>query len=414
MSNDLHIAIIGAGLGGLCFAQGLHRAGIRYTVFERDPSPDSRGQGYRIRIDAGGQSALRAVLPFRQVELFRESCATASAAGRFLDTQLNEVTGRPVDTWRPSATATTDGNTEIDLTANRQTLRQILMAGVEPRIRFGKTLRGFHCDDNGVDCHFEDGSSVRAGLLVAADGAASMIRRAILPHTEPRDTGDANIYGKTLMTSDHIAAISSVLADGISVVFAEDFAVIIDAIRFRAPLPQLSARIVPACSLAPVDDYFYWSFFGRRHSLGLPADRRLMDNPPDLRQHLQRLTATWHPGLQALFNLADPDVLAWRPVLSAPPLAIDHRSPVAFIGDAIHAMSPAGGLGANTALNDAARLTEQLVTAVSGRVGLTQALAVYHADMIQRADRAVRLSEEGSDQLTSRSLLCAPPTLDAE
>lgn len=60
--QDFHVVIIGAGLGGLCLAQGLKRAGIRFDVYERDPAADSRLQGYRIRIDQNGQQALEACL----------------------------------------------------------------------------------------------------------------------------------------------------------------------------------------------------------------------------------------------------------------------------------------------------------------------------------------------------------------
>jgi cation diffusion facilitator CzcD-associated flavoprotein CzcO len=41
----------GAGIGGLCLAQGLRQAGVLVEVYERDDSPGSRWEGYRIHID---------------------------------------------------------------------------------------------------------------------------------------------------------------------------------------------------------------------------------------------------------------------------------------------------------------------------------------------------------------------------
>jgi phytoene dehydrogenase-like protein len=41
----LKVLVIGAGLGGLCLAQTLRKAGVDVLVFERDASPWDRPQG---------------------------------------------------------------------------------------------------------------------------------------------------------------------------------------------------------------------------------------------------------------------------------------------------------------------------------------------------------------------------------
>jgi len=43
-----HVLIIGAGIGGLTLAQCLRKQGVSFEVFERDASPDARGQGWAI------------------------------------------------------------------------------------------------------------------------------------------------------------------------------------------------------------------------------------------------------------------------------------------------------------------------------------------------------------------------------
>ena len=39
----MKVLIIGGGIGGLCLAHGLERAGIDFTVFQRDHDADARG-----------------------------------------------------------------------------------------------------------------------------------------------------------------------------------------------------------------------------------------------------------------------------------------------------------------------------------------------------------------------------------
>src|SRR5690242_3064929 len=63
LPTPLHVLIIGGGIGGLCLAQGLNKAGVSVAVYERDRALDARLQGYRLNIEPAGSLALHACLP---------------------------------------------------------------------------------------------------------------------------------------------------------------------------------------------------------------------------------------------------------------------------------------------------------------------------------------------------------------
>jgi 2-polyprenyl-6-methoxyphenol hydroxylase-like FAD-dependent oxidoreductase len=76
-------------------------------------------------------------------------------------------------------------------------------------------------------------------------------------------------------------------------------------------------------------------------------------------------------------------------VRTAVPVAAWQASRVTLLGDAIHAMSPARGSGANTALRDAALLAGQLAAAARGEQSLVQAVGTYERQMIDYGFAAV-------------------------
>ncbi len=387
--GSFHVTIIGAGLGGLCLGQALRRRGIAFDIHERDPSLTARPQGYRIRIDRAGREALAACLPPGLAALVHETCAVTGSPGRFLDPQLAPVRGRSVATWRDAAAdrCEEDG----DLSVHRLTLREILLTGLEDRVRFGQAFAGCEPDPGGGLCvRFVDGNSVRTDLLVAADGVGSAVRRRTLTDPEPVDTGAVCLYGRVTADADVTRALR--LLAGPAVIFADGFAAILDPMTFRPPP-------VGAAGITPVGDYLYAAFIGPRGRIGFgealpsPGSARLAEG-------LHALLRAWHPDLRSLLGRAEPASLAVLPIRSA---AAIHPGAwprgVTFLGDAIHVMSPAGGLGANTALADAAQLAVRLGEAASGEAALSEAIATYADDLHRRATAAVQASADAAAAL---------------
>ena len=257
--QNFHVAIIGAGLGGLCLAQALKRAGVAFDVYERDPTPAGRHQGYRIRIDAAGQHALSEALPPTHYRLFRETASMAASTASCLTPQLEPFPGSVPASWQAGGDGKEIGT---DLAVNRQTLREILMAGIEERIHFNYAFDACAVADDGrVAVGFRHRRTpLLSSVLVGADGVNSRVRAQLAPEAEPDDTGSLCIYGRTAL-QEHEPGVAST---GTRVIFADGCAAILDEMRFRAPLPLLAARIAPECLLTPIGDYLYWALIGPR------------------------------------------------------------------------------------------------------------------------------------------------------
>ncbi|MCP1105122.1 FAD-dependent monooxygenase [Serratia nevei] len=391
----LNIGIIGAGPGGLCLAQGLRRFGIHATVFERDTTPQARDQGYRLRIDPTGQQALAACLPPAHYRLLCAGSAQNSGESNLWDPQLAPLKARRPEHWLPSSQRQAR-EPSGDLGVHRQTLREILLAGLQDRVRFGYTLREFAQTPQGVELQFANGEQARVDVLVAADGVNSLVRRRCLPEAGPADRGAVTLYGKTPLDAATLAQLAPELLRGVSVVFADGLSLVVEPMRFQAPMVQLAADYAPDCRLTPVDDYLYWACIGSAERLGGPAR---MEDVAALQARVRHFSQGWAPALRDLLAQTDPLSLSVRAVQVTVEMPVWHSERIAFLGDAVHAMSPAGGLGANTALADAASLATHLAQAGSA----AQALRAYGAELQARGTEAIRLSRLASERLLQSS-----------
>ena len=190
--NKLDVMIIGGGIGGLCLAQGLHRAGIPVTVFERTEARTDWLQGYRIHINPQGSRALHDCLPQAAWQRFLDTVSVNDGGFGFTTEQLHDLLRFAGPEILPDA-----GPADAHYGASRISLREVLLSGLDGVVRLGKNFERYEITADGrVIAHFADGTSATADVLIGADGANSRVRRQLLPNAERIDTGILAIAGK--------------------------------------------------------------------------------------------------------------------------------------------------------------------------------------------------------------------------
>ncbi|MCC2274796.1 FAD-dependent monooxygenase [Streptomyces sp. ET3-23] len=392
---SLHVIVAGGGIGGLALAQGLRRHGVRTTVLERDASSQVRGQGYRLRMDEHGGAALRTLLPD---DLYALYLATSNRPymprGAAFDHQLNELMrhGRPDRPFDPDLSHTA---------VNRMTLRQILLAGLGDAVRFGSEVTGYTEEPDGVRVRLADGSEVTGDLLVGADGINSAVRAVKLPGDDHIvDTGMRCIYGRLPFDEKNLAWIPEELFGGSSPVMGPDRTTLACGVfQPRRPVEEATAELAPYAALDPVAPYLKWTLVAPAGSYPVPEAGFWTASPEQLHAWAVERTRDWHPLLHRLVTEAEPWAtfpLSIRVVRPAPAWAPGR---VTLLGDSVHATTPVGGVGANTALRDAALLSGLLAQADRGERGVTGAVAEYETQLRDYGYAAVRGSLVGAHRI---------------
>jgi 2-polyprenyl-6-methoxyphenol hydroxylase-like FAD-dependent oxidoreductase len=391
----LRVAIAGAGIGGLCLAQGLWRAGVEVAVYERDPAALARGQGYRLRLDHQGHRALRDCL---SDDLFALHEATANApymsTGAVYDHELKLLFTHRRDVAFDPDTASRG--------INRLTLRQILLAGLSDigAVHFGREVAGFEQSAARATLRFADGTRAEADLVVGADGINSAVRRQLTPEAPVIDTGLRAIYGQTPLDGQIEQCLPDALFGGSSPVLGPRRRTLaLGSYQPVMPPAVAAAQLAPYAHLDPAPDYMKWTLVAPLHTYGMSEAELWSASPQALHGEAMDCMADWHPSLVKLVASADVAVTFPLAIRASMPAREWHADRVTLLGDAAHATTPVGGTGANTALRDAALLAAQLRRVVDGEVALREAIDAYETSMREYGADAVRNSLRGAEKI---------------
>lgn len=315
---------------------------------------------------------------------FEKVCAQGpSMGGRF-----NALDGLPLVS--PFGTGPPPGPAGKSYTADRTVTRDLLLRGLEGNVSFGKRLVGYEETVEGVVALFDDGSQVHGAFLVGAEGLRSVVRKYYLPELKILDTECRLIYGKTKITKALLDQSNPAAMKGMTVLVDRSrggsLILLLEAIKFqendlRSELPE---------------NYVYWVLGGAKEDFEKPDHELLHLHGSDVADLTLKITEKWQPSFRAVLELQEKDVAsALRISMASPDMpAWESSGKVALIGDAAHVMPPTGGVGANTALQDAAALCKVLATGIS-----KESIIRYDEDMRRRGREAILGSGRGGKHL---------------
>lgn len=390
--STFKILITGAGLGGLTLAQSLRQSGIDCEIFERDGQPFERSQGYRLHLDADSLNAAREVLPddlhalFQATAHFTEPYTTIIGQDLSVKKRLWTADDHGNAAW-PAA----EGN-PIHANFDRAALRQILLAGLDDRIRYGKTLARYEQHPDRVVAHFADGSTAEGTVLVGADGIRSPVRRQRAPHAETMDAGISAIYGRIPMEVAAALVPSETLTDIFMIAWDErKLSLGLGTVRFPKRPDVAAARLSPTMPMQPQEDYVVCVLSGR-HEL-FPSGLHAATSE-DLQAIAAGMLTEWPARAATIVRAADTTGFFPVHMFTSVPCALDAPTNVTLLGDAIHAMTPTLGRGANLAMRDGVLLGRALRAVAAGETTLAEALSCYEREMLAYGYSVVREAAE--------------------
>ena len=351
----LHIAIVGAGMGGLAAAASLRKAGIDVTVYEQARQFTRLGAGIQI-----GCNAMQVLRGLGLEERLRgDTFYPRSWSNR--DWKSGEVLFDI--TFGPSAESKYGAPY---LLAHRGDLHAALASAVpEEVVRLEHRLTGLEATaSGGVRLSFANGHVADADAAIGADGVNSIVRSLLFGDGDPSFTGRIayrTVYPARLLNS----GLGGYEIGNCTKWWGEDRHIVVYPVK-----PDRSEVYFVTSQPEPGFEIESWS---ARGDTGV----------------LRAAFEGFHPEVQRVLAAA-PDVHK-RPLVERAPLERWTEGNVALLGDACHPMTPYMAQGDAMAIEDAAILSRCLEG--MDRDGVPAALQRYQAT---RQERTARM------QLTSR------------
>ncbi len=357
MSKPAHVLIAGAGIGGLCAALTLQRAGCSVTIMERSPVLEEAGAGVQISPNASAILRELGVLDRLASSALVPECLHIRRA----------YDGRAIVTLPLGTLAEQRWGAPFQV-VHRADLQRALLESIaeQPDISLetGEAISGFRQDDEGVTVsltHQTLGRSTRLGMvLIGADGIRSGVRSGMggaIAHNTPVWSGKTSW-------------------------------------RVLVPSANAPAFAREKASQLWMGDNAHLVHYPLRGGTVINVVAIVRDSTPDQPDSVQQAIAvmkdmfsSWDPQARALIAVAK-NWTRW-PLFDRDPSAHWVRGRVALLGDAAHAMVPFMAQGAAQAIEDAGAIGAAFHLHNSS---VPAALLAYQSARVKRAGRIQALS----------------------
>ncbi|MGH3815598.1 MAG: FAD-dependent monooxygenase [Pseudonocardiaceae bacterium] len=357
-TEQIRIAVVGAGIAGLTVAAALVRSGLRCDLFEQTRLLSEVGAGVQL-----APNAARLLHRLEICERFREVAVRPQAIEMRrwddnsvlrrtpLGAECEQLFGAPYYT----------------------VLRTDLQRSLLERLPGGTVHLGLHCTEVveracDVELQFADGSSTTADVVIGADGIHSRIRERLV-RDEPRYSGQ-NIY-RALVPADRLAFLCK-----------EPKVVLwLGPGRHCVCYPVAGGQQISLAATVPDPQWGAesWSAQGRTRDL-------------------TEAYSGWHPEVRAVTSA--PDTIGRWALHDRELLRRWSTARITLVGDAAHPMLPFFAQGANQAIEDAVALAVCLRDTRRGEAGqIAAALARYERVRVPRTSEVHRISQANTTAL---------------
>lgn len=270
------------------------------------------------------------------------------------------------------------------LRASRVHLREFLWKNLN--VFTGKNFSHYTEDETGVTAYFKDGTSVRGGLLIGADGVHSKVRTCMF--------GDQNMA----IQSQYVAVTGQ----------GELPRHIYEPIRKLGTAAVIGNTPNTRClfglrSMAPdrSSAIFYWVLGIRSEDPEAEAAWLGRASKEELYDKAVELTEGWPTELRNIIEHTGPAGMFAPPINFfefVPPDTLPGKR-VTLLGDAAHAMIPFRGGGANTAIRDSCELAELIIQAYQRGLPLESVVRPYEDVMLPRGREIVLASRAAGESI---------------